>query len=197
MPGWARELEGDHTPETEEYGIGSFVYRRRRPFHPRRLVAAISTGMEGVVRSEGYLWLASRPRHCGVWAQAGASLQIDSGGLWFAAVDRAYWPDDPTTRDWVDGNWDAEVGDCRQEIVFIGVAMDRQGIEAMLDAALVTNEEMRAGPEHWLEFEDPCRPGSSHIPRGRPAEPATPQVDRSPTPASSCPRPESSSSVGA
>ena len=155
MPGWAKELEGDHTPETEEYGIGSFVYRRRKPFHPQRLVAAISTGMNGVVRSKGYIWIASRPRHCGIWAQAGASLQIDSSGIWFAAVDREHWPDDPATRDWVDGNWDAEVGDCRQEIVFIGVAMDREGIEEVLDAALVTDEEMRAGPEHWLGFEDP------------------------------------------
>jgi G3E family GTPase len=165
MPGWAKELEGDHTPETEEYGIGSFVYRRRKPFHPQRLVAAISTGMNGVVRSKGYIWIASRPRHCGIWAQAGASLQIDSSGLWFAAVDREHWPDDPTTRDWVDGNWDAQVGDCRQEIVFIGVAMDREGIEEVLDTALVTEEEMRAGPEHWLGFEDPRQ---EHRPRPKP-----------------------------
>ena len=155
MPGWAKELEGDHTPETEEYGIGSFVYRRRKPFHPARLMAAINSGLTGVVRSKGYLWIATRPHHCGIWSQAGASLQIDPGGYWFAAVERKRWPDNPSTRDWIDGNWDEEVGDCRQEIVFIGVAMDKLKIESIMDDALVTDEEMKAGPERWFTFDDP------------------------------------------
>jgi len=158
MPGWAKELEGDHIPETEEYGIGSFVYRRRKPFHPQRLLKAIGTGLEGVVRSKGFLWIASRPDKCGIWSQAGSSLQIDRGGLWFAAVEREQWPDDPMTRDWLEDIWDDEVGDCRQEIVFIGVEMDRQGIEAALDEALVTTEEMTAGPPFWMQFEDPLPP---------------------------------------
>ena len=155
MPGWVKELNGEHTPETEEYGISSFVYRRRMPFHPRRLMAAIGSGLEGVVRSKGYLWVATRPHYCGVWSQAGASLQIDRAGYWFAAVPRERWPEDPGTRDWIEDNWDDQVGDCRQEIVFIGVAMNRQEIEAVMDAALVTDEEMAAGPEHWRQFEDP------------------------------------------
>lgn len=155
MPGWAKELEGEHIPETEEYGIGSFVYRRRKPFHPQRLMAAINTGLQGVIRSKGYLWIASRPHNCGIWSQAGASLQIDPGGYWFAAVEKERWPEDPRTRDWIDGNWDDEVGDCRQEIVFIGVNMDRNRIEVVLDDALVTSEEMKAGPPLWLQFPDP------------------------------------------
>ena len=155
MPGWAKELEGEHTPETEEYGISSFVYRRRLPFHPQRLMTAVGTGLEGVLRSKGYLWIASRPHNCGIWAQAGASLQIDRGGYWFAAVERERWPEDPGTRAWIDENWDEEVGDCRQEIVFIGVNMDRQRIEAVLDDALVTKEEMAAGTPLWLQFPDP------------------------------------------
>lgn len=155
MPGWAKELEGDHTPETEEYGIGSFVYRRRKPFHPQRLMDAITAGLEGVVRSKGYLWIATRPRHCGIWAQAGTSLQLDRGGFWFAAVERERWPENPETLEWINGNWDEEVGDCRQEIVFIGISMDRSRLEANLDAALVTDEEMAAGPGSWLDFEDP------------------------------------------
>ena len=154
MPGWAKELEGDHTPETEEYGIGSFVYRRRKPFHPQRLMAAISTDLDGVIRSKGYLWLASRPHKSAIWSQAGASLQIDPGGYWFAAIDKERWPDDPETQDWIKSNWDDEVGDCRQEIVLIGVGMDRDRIEAALDDALVTDEEMTAGPPLWLQFPD-------------------------------------------
>ena len=155
MPGWAKELEGDHTPETEEYGISSFVYRRRKPFQPQRLMTAISSGLDGVIRSKGYLWIASRPHHCAIWSQAGASFQIDPGGYWFAAVEKERWPDDPTTREWIDGNWDDEVGDCRQEIVFIGVAMDQQRLEAILDDALITKEEMEAGTNLWLQFPDP------------------------------------------
>ena len=155
MPGWAKELEGDHIPETEEYGISSFVYRRRRPFHPQRLMAALGTGLEGVVRSKGYLWLATRPHRSAIWSQAGASLQIDPGGYWWAAVDRKQWPDDPTARDWIQGVWDDEVGDCRQEIVFIGVSMDRSAIEAAMDSAMVTDEELAAGTDHWLRFADP------------------------------------------
>ncbi len=155
MPGWIKELNGEHTPETEEYGIGSFVYRRRRPFHPKRLIDAIGTGLKGVVRSKGYLWIASRPQYCGVWSQAGSSLQMDRAGYWFASVSKDNWPQDPETREWIKELWDDEVGDCRQEIVFIGVEMDREALEAKLDTALVTDTEMAAGPEHWRQFEDP------------------------------------------
>ncbi|MEC8558709.1 MAG: GTP-binding protein [Planctomycetota bacterium] len=155
MPGWAKELEGDHIPETEEYGIGSFVYRRRRPFHPQRLMDSLGSGLQGVVRSKGYLWLATRPHHCGIWAQAGASFQVDRGGYWFVAVGEERWPEDPATLAWLKKVWDEEVGDCRQEIVFIGVSMDREAIEASLDAALVTDEELAGGPDSWRHFEDP------------------------------------------
>ena len=153
-PGWAKELEGDHTPETEEYGIGSFVYRRRKPFHPQRLLEAVESGLSGVIRSKGYLWIATRPDHCGIWSQAGASLKIDPSGHWFAAVEKDRWPDDPETREWIESVWDDEVGDCRQEIVFIGVSMNRESIEKHLDNALVTEEEMKAGTEHWFTFDD-------------------------------------------
>ncbi len=155
MPGWVKELNGEHTPETEEYGISSFVYQRRKPFHPQRLMTALGRGLEGVVRSKGYLWVATRPHYCGVWSQAGASLQIDRAGYWFAAVEREQWPDDPARRAWIEEKWDDEVGDCRQEIVFIGVAMNREKIEAAMDAALITEEEMAAGPRNWRHFEDP------------------------------------------
>ncbi len=155
MPGWIKELNGEHTPETEEYGISSFVYRRRKPFHPQRLMNAIEHGLKGVVRSKGYLWVATRPHYCGVWSQAGSSLQIDRAGYWFAATGQENWPEDPETRQWIENNWDDEVGDCRQEIVFIGAEMDQQEVEARLDEALVTDNEMQGGPEVWHTFDDP------------------------------------------
>ncbi|MFI4861295.1 MAG: zinc metallochaperone GTPase ZigA [Phycisphaerales bacterium JB063] len=154
-PGWMKELQGEHTPETEEYGISSFVYRRRRPFHPRRMLDVIQAGLKGVVRSKGYLWIASKPHYCGVWAQAGASVQVQPAGYWYASVGKEYWPQDPDGRAWVEQRWDPEVGDCRQEIVFIGMAMDREQLEADLDAALLTDEEMKAGPDRWRQFDDP------------------------------------------
>ncbi len=155
MPGWIKELNGEHTPETEEYGIASFVYRRRKPFHPKRLLDALQSGMPGLIRSKGYLWVASRPHFCGAWSQAGSSLKIDRAGYWFATIDRDNLPQDPESRKRIEELWDDQVGDCRQEIVFIGVDMDRVQIESNLDTALVTDEEMMAGPEHWLCFEDP------------------------------------------
>lgn len=153
--GWIRELNGQHTPETEEYGIGSFVYRRRIPFHPRRLMDLLEKGLDGVVRSKGYLWIASRPEFVGVWSQAGSSLQIDRAGYWFAAVPREQWTVDEETRQWIDDHWDEQVGDCRQEIVFIGVGVDRQRLEAQLDEALLTSPEIAQGPEAWKRLDDP------------------------------------------
>jgi len=155
MPGWVKELNGEHIPETEEYGITSFVYNRRKPFHPKRLMDVVGAGLKGVIRSKGYLWVASRPHFCGVWSQAGSSLQINPAGYWFAAIGKDNWPDDPETRKWIDELWDEEVGDCRQEIVFIGVEMDRQRIETALDGALLTSEEIAMGPQQWAGFEDP------------------------------------------
>ena len=125
MPGWIKELNGEHIPETEEYGVSSFVYRRRKPFHPKRLVEAIQSVLQGVVRSKGYLWVASRPHYCGVWSQAGSSVQLNAAGYWFATTPKESWPDDPETLAWIEELWDDVAGDCRQEIVFIGMGMDR------------------------------------------------------------------------
>jgi G3E family GTPase len=155
MPGWIQELNGiTHTPETEEYGISSFVYRRRRPFHPDRLGDLLDSGMPGLARSKGYLWVASRPDACGVWSQAGNSVTLEQAGRWFAATPRDEWPDDKETLDWINDRWDPEVGDARQEIVIIGVDLDREATERRLDAALLNDDEMIAGPEAWTLYAD-------------------------------------------
>ena len=80
---------------------------------------------------------------------------MDRAGYWFAAVEREQWPDDPAQREWIESHWDDAVGDCRQEIVFIGAGMDQAQIEATLDKALISDVEMAMGPATWLEFEDP------------------------------------------
>lgn len=128
-PGWLAEPRGEHVPETQEYGIGSFVYRARRPFHPERFFRMIESEWPGVVRSKGFFWLASRPTDAGSWSQAGSICRHGHAGPWWAGVAREQWPDDPALLDAIHANWLAEVGDARQELVLIGIEMD----EATLD----------------------------------------------------------------
>ncbi|MFD4369880.1 GTP-binding protein [Rhodococcus sp. NPDC058521] len=130
-PGWAEEIAGGHTPETEEYGIRSVTYRASRPFHPARLEAALGQ-LAGVLRSKGFCWVASRPAIAAIWSQAGPNLVMEPAQYW-----------DST---------DETPG---QEIVFIGVKLDPGGPKAILDPALLTDEELAAGPRTWVTFEDP------------------------------------------
>ena len=153
--GWLKELRGEHTPETEEYGVGSFVYRARRPFHPSRLWDVVSEGWDGLLRVKGYVWSATRYPVVGQWSQAGMSITYDPAGMWYATIPEREWPDDDEVRAWIDSVWDEEVGDCRQELVFIGVDLDEAKVRDDLDQALLTDEEWAAGEEEWLDYDDP------------------------------------------
>jgi G3E family GTPase len=154
-PGWVQELMGNHTPETEEYGIASFVYRARIPFHPHRLKDLLHRGMSGVVRSKGFFWLATRMDQCGSWAQAGSSLSLDIAGRWYATMPRSEWEGLGGVAEWVLANWEEPFGDRRQEIVFIGAGMDRDDLIRQLDGCLLTAAEFAAGPEAWARLGDP------------------------------------------
>ncbi|CAM2145442.1 zinc metallochaperone GTPase ZigA [Paraburkholderia tropica] len=154
-PGWLAELRGEHTPETEEYGITSFVWRARRPLHPQRFWALINSEWPGVVRSKGFFWLASRPTHAASWSQAGAVCRHGMAGLWWAAVPKHRWPTDEESLEFIEGNWDETVGDARQELVLIGMEMDEAGLRARLDACLLTDAEMAEGPQAWIAYRDP------------------------------------------
>jgi G3E family GTPase len=155
MPGWIAELGKRHTPETEEYGISSVVYRARRPFHPRRLHEAICAGHLKTIRSKGYCWLATRPRFAGLWSQAGGSFRVEPLGSWWAAVPKAKWPTDEETLAWMRGVWEEPWGDRRQEIVMIGVGLDAERQRAALDRCLLTDAEMAGGPDAWAVMADP------------------------------------------
>lgn len=154
-PGWQKELNGEHVPETEEYGIGSFVYRARRPFHPERLWRAVDTGLPGVVRAKGFFWVATRPDLVGTWSQAGQLLEVNPGGYWYAASAPEHWDVDDEQRQVILDLWHPELGDRRQEIAIIGQGLNQAALTAMLDACLVTEEELRAGPSLWQTFTDP------------------------------------------
>jgi G3E family GTPase len=152
--GWVRELNGMHTPETEEYGIRSFVYRARRPFHPERLEKLTDKdGFPNVLRAKGFLWLASCHDDLILFSIAGSTLTVEPQAQWLAASPLEEL--DEETRDYVGKVWEPEFGDRRQEIVFIGADMDRDLIEQRLNAALLTAVEMAGGPEAWRQFEDP------------------------------------------
>ncbi|HJP48321.1 zinc metallochaperone GTPase ZigA [Acinetobacter venetianus] len=154
-PGWLKELRGEHTPETEEYGIQSFVYRARRPFHPQRFFDFINSEWKGVIRSKGFFWLASEPEFAGSWSQAGAMARHGVAGYWWAAVPDEHWPEDPQSREAIQKNWNDQTGDARQEIVLIGMEMDQEDLIRRFDACLLDDNEMLLGVETWQNFENP------------------------------------------
>ncbi len=153
--GWQLTLRGDGASETKEFGVSSFVYRSRRPFHPERFYNRLSQDWYGILRSKGFFWLASRLDKIGVWSQAGRAARLDFGGFWWAAIPQDLWPDTPQFRQHIDRTWSPQVGDCRQELVFIGVEMDEVAIYDSLQTCLLTDDELVLGPASWLSFPDP------------------------------------------
>lgn len=157
-PRWYQELYGftEHKPETEEYGIRSFVYRARRPFHPQRFHAFIHSDWPGVIRAKGYFWLATRPEWVGELSQAGAQLRNEAMGFWWASVPKTRWPDDPEWRERIDKMWDRIYGDRRQEIVFIGADLDEAALRQRLDDCLASEATAQEMPvEDWSQLPDP------------------------------------------
>jgi G3E family GTPase len=146
--GWIRELNNEHTPETEEYGISSFVFRTHKPFHPERFWRYVQTEFPGnIVRSKGIFWLASRPDDALVWSQAGGSSQAELYGKWWASVPKAdrvrnpaYIQDEKSIRK----KWDEEWSDRMNELVFIGTQMNEQQVRDELYTCIVTDEEAQA-----------------------------------------------------
>lgn len=153
-PMWLKEARGEHVPETEEYGISSFVYRADRPFHPQRFWDYTQKNWSGVVRAKGYFWLATRWEGVGSFSQAGKMRNLNVAGLWWAAVDEENWPAEVQERSQKE-NWDPKYGDRRQELVIIGVQPNESEIREGLDACLLTDEEFAGGSYEWEKFEDP------------------------------------------
>ena len=154
-PHWAKELYGfdSHVPETEEYGITSFVYRARRPFDPAKVHAVLDGPLPGVIRAKGHFWIATRPDWVAEFSLAGAISSVKPLGAWWAAVPRARWPSHPEAQEQMRENWVEPWGDRRQELVFIGAGMDQAAITAALDAALMPGAAF--APEIWRGLRDP------------------------------------------
>jgi len=153
-PGWQAELNGSgpqHKPETEEYGISSFIYRKHRPFHPERLDKLLQSGTlpkEGVMRSKGYVWVASDHLISVEWSQAGVYTTLKAGYSWLPlGFARGQWPEVAKKK-----FGDQLYGDRRQELVLIGTGMDETKITELLDGAILTDEEFALEPEVWCSW---------------------------------------------
>ncbi|GGP27210.1 zinc metallochaperone GTPase ZigA [Silvimonas amylolytica] len=154
-PGWLQELRGERMPETEQFGISSFVYRNPRPFHPQRFWQCIHLEWPGVIRSKGWFWLATRPDFVGSWSQAGGASRHGAAGLWYAATPREHWPEDVHDLAQIMENWDPVYGDRTQELVLIGMDMDQPRLTGMLNACLATDAELIALRRHPQSLADP------------------------------------------
>ncbi len=129
-PGWLKEMRGEHVPETEEYGISSFSYQARRPFHPQKIYQFLHSteGYGKLIRSKGYFWLASRPEFAGQWSQAGGIARYGFVGMFWKAVPESNWPTDEESLASIKKQWVEPFGDMRQELVFIGQGIDASEI---------------------------------------------------------------------
>ncbi len=155
-PMWAKELYGfaKHVPETEEYGVESFVYRARRPFVPEKIKPILESEMPGVIRAKGYFWIATRPNWSAEYSRAGVLSSMEPMGSWWSAVPKERWPDEARVQRNIKNNWQEPWGDRRQEIVFIGSGIDWPALKARLDAALLP-EDAATGPDTLPDLPDP------------------------------------------
>ena len=155
-PLWAKELYGfeHHVPETEEYGISSFVYRARRPFEPAKIHALLNGDLPGVIRAKGHFWISSQPEWAIEFSLAGAMSSVRPLGLWWAAVPTERWPQHPQVRQELMQNWEEDWGDRRQELVFIGAGLEPDKMRALLDDALEPLTTAGMDPR-WADRKDP------------------------------------------
>ena len=156
-PGWLKEMRGEHVPETEEYGIGSFTYEARRPFHPDKFFKFLhGTKQFGkLIRSKGYFWLATRPEFAGQWSQAGGIAHYGFAGMFWKSVPKKDWPLDEDYLDAIRKMWVEPFGDMRQELVFIGQGLDKEKMIERLDECLLSEDEVLKGKEYWKTLNVP------------------------------------------
>jgi G3E family GTPase len=157
--GWQKELEGgEHTPETEEYGISSFVFRNQKPFHPERLWNYLNEDFpSGIIRSKGLFWLASRPDDAINFSQAGGSSRLEKAGVWWISMpfnERINYPSFVDNKDFIENRWDIKWGDRMNELVFIGQDLNKEEMISDLEKCLLTENEI-FDFENKKQFVDP------------------------------------------
>ena len=156
MPGWARELEGQHTPESEAYGVSSFVLRSHDPLHPQRFARFMDMPLPGLLRAKGYVWLASQPEWVLSYSRAGSTATHEPVGRWWAHAAKDRWPPAGSAeRTAIDQRWREPYGDRLNEVVFIGQNLNRTLVEGAWKACHLTFTETRKGMRAWRDLPDP------------------------------------------
>ena len=144
--GWIKELENEHIPETEEYGIGSFVFKRNKPFHPERFLKFVENSFpKNILRSKGLFWIASRSDQALIWSSAGGSIKTDPAGVWWASMpfsERINYAAFVNNQKQIESKWDSTFGDRKIELVFIGQHLDVNLITNQLENCLLNDEEL-------------------------------------------------------
>ena len=156
--GWIKELQGEHTPETEEYGISSFTYRSSKPFDAEKFYAFVNNKekWEGILRSKGFFWVSADHRCAYEWAQAGGVSNVSPAGIWYDAVENKEALNIPEEqRPENRPNWDENYGDRMQLLVFIGQSMDEEAIRAELDACHYTHDLENLDMDSWNDQMNP------------------------------------------
>ena len=156
-PGWLKEMRGEHVPETEEYGIGSFSYVARRPFHPEKFYNFLHNTKDygKLLRSKGYFWLATRPEFAGQWSQAGGIARYGFAGMFWKSVPKSNWPTDEASLAAINEHWCEPFGDMRQELAFIGQGLNQTAMITALDNCLLSDDEIVEGKAYWASLKDP------------------------------------------
>ena len=156
-PGWLKEMRGEHIPETEEFGITSFSFVARRPFHPEKFFNFLhdSEKFGKLIRSKGYFWLASRPNYAGQWNQAGGIASYGYAGMFWKSVPKDDWPTDDESISEIKSQWNEPYGDMRQELVFIGQEIDSRSMLKALNECLLSDDDVLKGEDYWKTLNDP------------------------------------------
>lgn len=156
--GWIKEMENEHVPETEEYGIGSFVFRSKKPFHPERFLTYLNERFpQNIIRSKGLFWLASRSDQALLWSSAGGSCKADNAGVWWASMPFSKRLDHPSfseNQQQIESGWDLEFGDRKIELVFIGQHLDKKGMIADLEDCVLKESEIQVWKKELFPQQD-------------------------------------------
>jgi G3E family GTPase len=156
--GWQKELENEHTPETEEYGISSFVFRNKKPFHPERFLNYLNQSFpQNIIRSKGLFWLASRSNQALIWSSAGSSCKAESAGVWWASMpvsERVSYAAFLENKDQIESDWDVIFGDRKTELVFIGQHLNKEKMITELEECVLTQQEVQIWESKLFPIED-------------------------------------------